>query len=143
MKNQKIFNLLASYYALYVKLHSYHWNVEGANFVSIHELLEKQYDVIADEVDEIAEQIRKLGEKVEASLTNFAKNSIVLEPNEKLSAKEMLLDLLNDNKKIVVYIKELMSIFDGDEALIGTKNLLDGLLETREKDIWFLEMMTK
>lgn len=53
--------LLADSYTLYLKTHSYHWNVTGPMFTTLHTLFEQQYTELALAVDEIAERIRALG----------------------------------------------------------------------------------
>ncbi|MEM6930865.1 MAG: ferritin-like domain-containing protein, partial [Myxococcota bacterium] len=35
--------LLADSYTLYLKTHSYHWNVKGPMFTTLHTLFETQY----------------------------------------------------------------------------------------------------
>jgi starvation-inducible DNA-binding protein len=53
--------LLADTYTLYLKTHSYHWNVTGPRFRDLHLLFEEQYTELATAVDDIAERIRTLG----------------------------------------------------------------------------------
>ncbi|WP_150538533.1 Dps family protein [Actinobacillus vicugnae] len=38
-----------------------HWNVVGANFIAVHEMLDSQVDEVRDFVDEIAERMAALG----------------------------------------------------------------------------------
>lgn len=75
MKNsqivKKLEKVLANSYALALKTQNYHWNVEGENFKSLHELFGAQYEELSEAIDEIAERIRALCEKVEASFENF------------------------------------------------------------------------
>lgn len=52
---------LADAYTLYLKTQNFHWNVTGPEFYSLHLLFEKQYEEMAEEIDEIAERIRTLG----------------------------------------------------------------------------------
>lgn len=53
--------LLADSYSLYLKTHSFHWNVTGPMFTSLHLLFEQQYTELALAVDLIAERVRALG----------------------------------------------------------------------------------
>ncbi len=50
--------LLADTYSLYLKTHSFHWNVTGPMFTSLHQLFEEQYTELAAAVDVIAERVR-------------------------------------------------------------------------------------
>lgn len=45
-------------YALYFKTHSYHWNITGPEFYSLHLMLETQYQLLWESLDKIAERIR-------------------------------------------------------------------------------------
>ena len=54
--------VLGNSYVLYVKTHSYHWNVTGPNFHALHNLFEEQYRQIWASLDDIAERIRALDE---------------------------------------------------------------------------------
>ena len=49
------------YFVLYTKTLNYHWNITGPEFISLHLLLEDQYDDLAESIDLIAERVRKMG----------------------------------------------------------------------------------
>jgi len=55
--------VLADSYSLYLKTHSYHWNVVGPMFHSLHAMFMDEYSELALAVDEIAERIRALGRR--------------------------------------------------------------------------------
>ena len=67
-------DILANTYALYLKTQNYHWNITAPGFFSLHILLEKHYEEMAQGTDEIAERIRSLGGFVDATFSAFAKN---------------------------------------------------------------------
>ena len=46
--------LLADTYTLYLKTQNFHWNIRGQEFYSLHLLFEKQYQDMAEAVDEVA-----------------------------------------------------------------------------------------
>jgi len=50
--------------ALRLKAQEYHWNVQGQNFRSYHELFGDMYEDLDDAIDEIGEQIRILDQTV-------------------------------------------------------------------------------
>ena len=52
--------VLADTFALYLKTHQFHWNVEGPDFPQYHEFLENLYTEVYGSVDKIAEEIRAL-----------------------------------------------------------------------------------
>ena len=98
-KNEKLFGLLASYYVLESKLRNYHWNVACATFYQLHSLFEKQYDVVAEEIDTIAEQIRILGDVVEGNLKTYLDFSVVDVSNGASNSISMLEDLVVSNER--------------------------------------------
>ena len=57
----KLKELLASTFSLYLKAHNYHWNVTGPNFAQYHEFFGDFYEEVHGSVDTTAEEIRKLG----------------------------------------------------------------------------------
>src|SRR3990167_8370774 len=67
--------LLAESYALYLKVQDFHWNVTVPGFFGLHIFFEKQYQDLAEALDEIAERIRALGFFVEGSFSAFQKLS--------------------------------------------------------------------
>jgi starvation-inducible DNA-binding protein len=135
MKNQTLFKMLSNYYALYLKTQSYHWNVTGINFPQLHKMFEDQYKEIASEIDEIAERIRALGEKVPASLGKFDSYSIIQNPHENASDIDMIKDLHESNNKVMSIIKDSMDEYKNDDV---TVDFLTQKLATREHISWFL-----
>src|SRR3990167_6678148 len=87
-------DFLSHTYALYLKTQNFHWNVTGPQFFSLHLLFQKQYEELAEAVDEIAERVRTLGSYIEASFSAFQKRTIIPESNRKSSAKVMLKELI-------------------------------------------------
>src|ERR1700679_1619831 len=84
---------LSDTYALYLKTQNFHWNVRGPEFYSLHLLFEKQYEELAEAVDEIAERIRALGFFTDASFTSFMQHTAIQEENKVLNAKDMIASL--------------------------------------------------
>ena len=63
--------VLADTFALYLKAHNYHWNVEGINFPQYHEFFGNLYEELHGAVDPIAEEIRSLDTYAPGSFTRF------------------------------------------------------------------------
>ena len=53
--------LLADHFALFIKTKNFHWHVKGPRFRSLHELFDEQALEIRDQIDVIAERVRKQG----------------------------------------------------------------------------------
>ena len=131
-------NVLANSYSLMLKTQNYHWNVSGPNFKPLHELFQLQYEDLFAVVDEIAERIRALGSKVEGNYEAFSKLTNAKKPDENLSDKQMLEDLVIDNKSIVETLKKGITISqeNGDEVTAG---MLTNRAQIHEKAIWMIE----
>ncbi|MCC8376893.1 MAG: DNA starvation/stationary phase protection protein [Rickettsia endosymbiont of Graphium doson] len=129
--------VLADSYALYFKTQNYHWNVEGAEFRSLHLLFEGQYEDLAESLDELAERIRTLDAKV-PTLSNLIKLASISEPNPNASANEMLKSLVKDQDIIIDTLYKGLKIAqsEGDE---GTADMIIGRIKVHEKNRWFLK----
>ena len=60
-------HVLADTYTLYLKTHSFHWNVTGPMFQTLHTMFEEEYTELWAALDEVAERIRSLGEPAPGS----------------------------------------------------------------------------
>lgn len=130
--------LLADEHVLYVKTRNFHWNVTGLDFGSLHALFEKQYDELAEAIDEIAERLRSLGGIAPGSMKEFLKLARLDEqPGGRLEAEKMIAALLSDHETVVRTLREDIEAAGkaGDE---GTADFLTGLIESHEKTAWML-----
>jgi len=130
--------VLADTYALYLKTHNYHWNVQGGKFLGLHNFFEENYTELAGAVDEIAETIRQLGQKAPGSFSAFSKLTTLKDGDENKSAKEMVKELIEDQSAIMTSIEKALTVAKeiDDEATIGL--LVDRLMVHR-KTRWMLE----
>lgn len=82
----------------------------GANFKTLHEFLEEEYDNANDFLDEIAEQQKMNGEFPKASMKEYLELTTIEEKESKdYTAAEVLLEVKSDYMKIVKDIQELKS----------------------------------
>ena len=130
---------LADEYVLHTKTRNYHWNVVGPHFSDYHKIFEEQYEGLSDDIDEIAERIRSLGSKTFASLSEFQKNSQIIEhPGEYPDAYHMASNLLADHETIIRTIRKKIPDVGEKYGDIGTEDFLTALLEKHEKTAWML-----
>ena len=130
-------SILADTYALMLKTHSYHWNVTGSHFFELHTAFEKQYTDLFTAVDRIAERIRALGEYAPGGFKAYMDLTLIEEPKEGLTAEEMLLSLIGDNRKVIARAKEgivISSQYEDD----ATSNMLTERIESHEKNVWMM-----
>ncbi len=132
--------LLADSYTLYLKTHNYHWNVEGPQFNTLHTMFETQYTELALAVDEVAERIRALGEPAPGSYKAFAALSSIDEQEGRLSADEMIRDLVAGQEAVV---RTARSVFPtvGRASDEPTADLLTQRMQIHEKNAWMLRSM--
>ena len=132
--------LLADSYTLYLKTHNYHWNVEGPQFNTLHQMFEVQYTELATAVDEIAERIRALGIKAPGSYARFAGLTSIEEGSGDESADEMVRQLAIGQETIVRTARAAFPAADAanDEP---TADLLTQRMQIHEKNAWMLRSM--
>lgn len=129
--------ILANSYVLMMKTQTYHWNVRGKMFISVHELTEQFYNDLFTAADNIAERIRSLGHLAPASLTEFAQMSKLKESNNQYNELEMIQDLVSANELICQMCREKIGVASKfqDEA---TADMLTVRLGIHEKHAWML-----
>ena len=93
--------VLADTYTLHLKTLNYHWNVTGPMFTTLHQTFEEQYKELGSAVDSLAERIRALSYRAPGSYAEFAKLTIISEALGRVSALEMIVDLLKSHLEIV------------------------------------------
>lgn len=129
--------LLADSYTLYLKTQNYHWNVTGPMFTTLHGLFETQYNDLALAVDEIAERVRALGSPVPGSFEEFAKISHVKESVGKVEAKQMIKNLVEDQRTVAAAARAVIEAAepgaDFASADLGTRRM-----DVHEKNAWML-----
>ncbi|MDE2361722.1 MAG: DNA starvation/stationary phase protection protein [Hyphomicrobiales bacterium] len=130
--------LVASAYALYVKTKNFHWHMSGHNFRDYHLLLDEHGDQIFATIDPLAERVRKLGKPTLHSIGEIARLSSIKD-NDKdyVSPYDMLVELMNDNKKVVKAMREAHEVCENHKDA-GTASLLEVYIDEGERRIWFL-----
>ena len=132
--------LLADTYTLYLKTHSFHWNVTGPMFNSLHLMFEQQYTELATAVDEIAERIRALGVATPGSYAQFAELTSVQEETGVPGAEEMIAQLVKDQEAVVRTARSVFPIVE-DARDEPTADLLTQRMQIHEKTAWMLRAM--
>jgi starvation-inducible DNA-binding protein len=132
----------ASTFALYLKAHNYHWNVEGSDFAQYHSFLESIYTELWNAVDAIAEHVRTTKSYVPGSLSRFKELSVVEDEVNIPAALSMLSKLRDDNQKV---IEELEKAHDMSVAAKchGITNFLEERIDVHFKHDWMLRAITR
>lgn len=134
---------LADESLLYVKTRNFHWNVTGPHFVDLHKFLRKQYEVIGDAADEIAERVRSLGGHPTGSMAEFLRDARLVEqaPGEIPPARDMLSILLGDHEAVIRQLRKDVAECTDDHKDAGTADLLTGIMEKHELTAWQLRSL--
>src|SRR5690348_15511601 len=94
---------LADAYTLYLKTHSFHWNVTGPMFNTLHLMFETQYTEQWTALDLVAERIRALGYNAPGSYAEFARLSSMGDeppPTDTTDWREMVRQLTVGNEAV-------------------------------------------
>lgn len=92
--------LLASNFAYSIKAQMFHWNVEGPDFVQLHELFGEIYEFAYSGHDKIAEYIRTLDDYAPGSLERFQELSQIPGQTKIPRARLMLEELVSDTETL-------------------------------------------
>jgi starvation-inducible DNA-binding protein len=132
--------LLADSYMLYLKTHSFHWNVTGPLFNTLRLIFESQYAELSIAVDLIAERIRALDLPVPGSFQQFSILSTVLEETGAPSAKDMLRQLMDDQALVANTARSVFELANAANDHAST-NLLTQRIQSHEKNAWTLRSL--
>jgi starvation-inducible DNA-binding protein len=139
---QGLSRLLADSYMVYLKTHSFHWNVEGPMFQTLHQMFMEQYTETWNAIDLIAERIRSLGEYAPGTYKEYARLARVKETDGVPKAEEMVRLLIEGQEAIVRTAREVVPLADEakDEP---TLDLLTQRMQVHEKNAWMLRSLLK
>lgn len=134
--------LLADTYALYLKTHNFHWNVEGPMFSTLHQMFMVQYTELWKALDLIAERIRALGYYAPGSYRDFAKLASVADADGVPAALDMVRELVAGHEAVARTARAVFPAAEkgNDEA---TLDLLTQRLQVHEKTAWMLRSLLK
>ena len=139
---QQLKVILGTNFGLYFKSHSFHWNIEGADFVQYHTYLDGFYNAVWENTDIIAEKVRMLSAFAPTGLSRMIELSAVEESEGIPSALSMIAELKSDNDKMITQIKAGIVLAD-QENEPAISNFLQDLLDQHQKHAWFLRSITK
>jgi starvation-inducible DNA-binding protein len=133
---------LADTFAVYLKAHQYHVNVEGPHFVPLHDLFGEVYSELWASIDVIAEVIRTLDSYVPMSPSRLAQLTIISEEAGFPDAWRCATLLGED---LVILHRAMKNAYEALEAagLQGASNVIQDRLTAIEKHQWKLRSTLK
>ncbi|WP_116133987.1 Dps family protein [Tropicimonas sp. IMCC34043] len=138
---QALTDVLADTYALVLKTHAYHWNVEGPLFYGIHQLTETQYGDLFDATDVLAERIRALGLLAPMNLSAIIDASVIEDPAKAPGAREMAADLARDHERVAFRLHALIELSEAGKDMV-TADLATSRAAFHEKAAWMLNAIS-
>lgn len=130
---------LADFYLLQIKTKKYHWDVVGPQFLTLHEIWQKQYETISANIDACAERIRALGEYPIGTAGLFIQNSTLKEHSGDLpTSTQMVQRLVLDHEQIIRNLREHIDHCSDQFHDEGTADFLTGIMEQHEEMAWML-----
>lgn len=130
--------LLSNHFVMYVKLHRYHWYVQGKHFFQLHEKFAEMYSLFGSECDAIAERILMIDGKPFATMTKYVKKSTLEEANADDTEEEMISQLLKDYTQLISEIDESGIRYAEEQRDEPTLDLLIRIKGQLEKYVWML-----
>ena len=134
--------VLADTFAMYLKAHNYHWNVEGPMFVQLHDFFGELYGELHGAVDPIAEEIRALNAYAPGSFTRYLELSDIEDEMSIPDAMTMVRRLSEDNLKVLETLNVAFKLADEFDKQ-GLADFIAGRIDTHEKHGWMLRSITR
>lgn len=131
--------LLSNCFIMYVKLHRYHWYIQGKHFFQLHEEFEDMYNSFAKDLDQIAERILTIDGKPYATMEKFLKFTTLEEAVADDEEDEIIDQLIQDYDQITSEIKTEGIPSASKQQDEPTVDMLIGIQGKLEKYIWMLQ----
>ena len=128
MKNLQAVNQYIANLAIWnIKLHNFHFNVVGSQFVPAHKYLEEVYDVAFDYYDAVAEHVKMQGEEPVVHVAKYLEiASLKEEPGNKFSVEQVNIEA-----------RAIRESAD-EEGNFGLVAIMEDHIAYYEKQLWFL-----
>lgn len=132
----------ATNFSFYLKLHFFHWNVEGMFFAQLHDFFGDLYNEVWTAQDAIAEQIRAIRGYAPGSLQRMKDLSMIDDQIDVPDTSQMLSIAMADNEKVIQTITDAYRAAEAGGEL-GLANFLQDRLDVHKKHGWMLRATLK
>lgn len=129
--------VLAETFVVQMKAQNFHWNVTGMAFGPLHDLFGKIYTEHFAAADDLAERIKALGGHADGRYAQFLKLSSIKESDGKLSAKEMVEALRDDQRSLSAALRALAETANKHDDIV-TNDMAIARAEAHDKFAWML-----
>jgi len=111
----------------------------GPQFLTLHKLLDAQYEKIAEFADSVAERVRALGGYPVGTAAGFLEGASVREaPGSLELATEAVTHLLDDHETVIRVLREKANSTDKTANDRGTSDFLVAVMQEHEEMAWML-----
>lgn len=135
-------NVLANTFAMYLKAHGFHWNVEGPDFVQLHDFFGTLYLELFGAIDPIAEHIRAIDQYAPNSMARMIALADIKEVSNIPTAQAMIKQLESDNKIVMASLMKAYQAAEKEKEL-GLANFLQDRIDIHAKHGWMLRSISK
>jgi starvation-inducible DNA-binding protein len=132
----------ATNFSFYLKLHFFHWNVEGMFFSQLHDFFGDLYNEVWTAQDDIAERIRTIKGYAPGSLQRMKDLSLIDDQIDVPAAQQMIVIAMEDNEKVIQTLTEAYKLAEAANEL-GLANFLQDRLDIHKKHEWMLRATLK
>ena len=132
----------ADTFALYIKAHGFHWNVEGPDFYEFHGLFDTIVGEVYGAIDAFAEEIRAQNAYAPGSFGRVLALTTIADEVTVPSGLAMAEILFSDNAKVIASLMVAHAAAEqyGERGLV---NFLEDRLDKHKKHAWFLRSTIK
>lgn len=135
-------NVLANTFAMYLKAYGFHWNVEGPDFVQLHDFFGTLYLELFGAIDPIAEHIRAIDQYAPNSMARMIALADIKEVSNIPTAQAMIKQLESDNKIVMASLMKAYQAAEKEKEL-GLANFLQDRIDIHAKHGWMLRSISK
>lgn len=131
--------VLADSFAMYLKAHGYHWNIEGDDFPYLHDFFGDIYSEVYGSIDDTAEQIRQIQGRAIHTLLELDKQRTVSDTAVTVGTDchGMLQDLFTANQTVLASVMRAYELADQNKEF-GLANYLQDRMMAHKKHAWML-----
>lgn len=131
--------ILADLTVLWNKSRTYHYNIVGVDFRSVHEALDEEIENLGEWIDQVAENMKAEGQIPYGTLKDMLENSHIDEVEARdFSSEEVYGQLADDYIHVVKEIRMVKEISNGARV-----NVLEDIEVELMKKIWFFQSALK
>ncbi|UJL46694.1 DNA starvation/stationary phase protection protein [Virgibacillus sp. NKC19-16] len=133
-------HIVANLGVLNIKLHQYHWHIQGPHFFTLHAKFEELYNEVNQYFDAFAERLIALGQNPYSTLEEFLEHTFIHEKtyDKKIAADKMVENLVTDYRTIQDVAIKAIELAGKEEDAV-TEDLLIDYKDSIDSTIWMLQ----